>query len=196
MPRCYIPSSEATCRTYPTSDEPWQAKRKGANSCRVSRLARATPSRPCTRRDNMYRPLLSPLGRDDGGRAHSDGRGVWWRGRASDHAAGERAVRWRERPGGWGQFHRLARTGGTLALERQGSLQSGEQERQLPVVSVERAGLPRKPNFIFFLKKKNQETLRSTEPTFPSLASQSSALVQLFSPCFIPFCCPTDRSSS
>lgn len=41
-------------------------------------LARAgSPRAPLYYGDNMYRPLLSLLGRDDGGRAHSDGRGVW-----------------------------------------------------------------------------------------------------------------------
>lgn len=98
------------------------------------------PRTPLYYGDNLYRPLLSPLGCDDGGRAHSDGRGVWWRGRASDHAAGEHAVRWGEWPGGWGQFQQLTCTGGTLALEQQGTLQSGEQEWQLPVVPVDEGG--------------------------------------------------------
>lgn len=109
-----------------------------------------SPRKPLHDGDNMYWPLLSPLGRDDGGRTHTDGRGVWWRGRAADHATGERPVRWDKRPGRWGQFQQLACTGGTLALEQQALLQSGEQEWQLPVISIDHKG----PNWLLFQRLK------------------------------------------
>lgn len=69
-------------------------------------------------------------GRDGGGRAHPDGWGVRRRGRAPDHEAGEHAVRRGQRHRRRGQLQQLSGAGLQLALEQQGSVQPGEQERQ------------------------------------------------------------------
>lgn len=78
----------------------------------------------------------SCAGCDGGGWAHTDGRWVWgWR-RAPDHAAGEHAVWRRQRHRRWGQLQQLSSAGLQLALEQQGPLQPGEQERQPHLAGV------------------------------------------------------------
>lgn len=73
----------------------------------------------------------------DGGRwAHSDGRGVWRRGRASDHAARKHTVRRHQRSGWWRRLHKLAGARQQQSLEQQAAHRAGQQAREYGLTTL------------------------------------------------------------
>lgn len=73
----------------------------------------------------------------DGGRwAHSDGRGVWRRGRASDHAVRKHTVRRHQRSGWWRWLHKLAGARQQQSLEQQAAHRAGQQAREYGLTTL------------------------------------------------------------
>lgn len=91
-------------------------------------------------RTNPAHLSLWLAGRDGGGWAHVDGRGVWRWGRASDHAAGEHAVWRHQRPRRWRRLHQLAGARQQQPMGQQAAPRPGQQTREhgLPALPVKR----------------------------------------------------------